>query len=252
MAAGTGLVLEGCAKRYGPTHALDDVSLDVPSGSVTGLVGANGAGKTTLLHAVVGLIRVDAGVMTLDGVPVHDVRAKRRMSFMPDDLPRPLRLTGRELIELTCRLYGRWPADIDTTARRLELGGRLDEPLSSFSHGMRRKVDLMAALAVEPDLLVLDEPFSGLDPGMVLLLQETIRTLCRAGTAVLVSSHDLELVEALADQIVVLDCGRVVARGGSEELARRFGSGDLRSAFLSIIGDEESLTDDEESPCPTQ
>lgn len=234
---GIGLEIRGCTKLYGRTRALDGVSFTVPPGRVVALVGANGAGKTTLLHALVGLIRLDAGTMTLDGVPVSSVAAKRRTSFMPDDLPRPLRLTGRELVEFTCRLYQRPVPDVEHLASRLDLSGRLDHPLGGYSHGMRRKADLMAALAVAPDLLVLDEPFSGLDPGMVAQLQEIVRGLRDSGISVLVSSHDLELGDALADEIVVLDLGRVVARGTGRAIAAEFGSSDLRSAFLTLIGE---------------
>lgn len=165
-----GLQFLGCSKRYGATQALSQVTFGVMPGSVVALVGANGAGKTTLLHALVGLVSLDTGDIQLDGVPSRSVAAKRRIAFMPDDLPRPVRLTARELVELTMRLYGCSDVDIDELGARMDLTGRLDQLLASYSHGMRRKVDLMAALAVSPDVLVLDEPFSGLDPGMVAQL----------------------------------------------------------------------------------
>ena len=234
-AQGIGLEIRECSKSYGETRALDRVSFTVPPGRVVALVGANGAGKTTLLHALVGLIRLESGTMALDGVPAAAVAAKRRTSFMPDDLPRPLRLTGRELVEFNCRLYQCPVPDLEEWARRLDLTSRLDHPLGGYSHGMRRKADLLAALAVAPDLLVLDEPFSGLDPSMVAQLQKILRDLRDAGVAVLVSSHDLELVEELADEIVVLDRGQVVARGSGRAIAAEFGSTDLRSAFLTMI-----------------
>lgn len=233
--AGSGLQIRNCVKKYAATRALDEVSFDVAPGHVVGLVGPNGAGKTTLLHSLMGLVRLDGGTMTLDGQSVWSVAAKRRLAFMPDDLPRPMRLTGRELIELNARLYGRRPHAIDDLADRLEMSGKLDQALSSYSHGMRRKADLMAALLVEPDVLVLDEPFSGLDPGMVAGVQEIITELRRRGAAVLLSSHDLELVDSVADRIVMIDFGRVVFDGRSAELLQRVHTDDVRSAFLTMI-----------------
>ena len=232
-----GLQIRHCSKTYGGTHALCDVTFDVQPGQIVGLVGANGAGKTTLLHALFGLIRLDAGEVTWEGTPTSSDSARRSMSFMPDDLPRPLRLSGRELIELNCQLYQRPVPDLGAMATELDLAGRLDHPLAGYSHGMRRKIDLMAALAVAPQLLVLDEPFSGLDPGMVAQLQGHLRQLRAQGVAVLVSSHDLELVEALADDVVILDAGEVIARGNAQELAEEFESHDLRSAFLAMMQD---------------
>jgi len=237
IALTSGLEVESCSKRYGPVAALQSVSFRVRPGTVVGLVGANGAGKTTMLHALVGLVRLDSGSMSLDGRPMSSLPAKRMTAFMPDDLPRPVRLTGREMIELNCRLYDRRSDRIDLLTEQLELGGRLDQPLAGYSHGMRRKVDLIAALAVEPRLLVMDEPFSGLDPGMVDALQSMLLDLRSDGTAILVSSHDLELVEAIADELVVLDVGRVAFTGPSEALMSQRSAKGLREAFLNMTID---------------
>lgn len=232
-----GLDVESCSKQYGPVRALQSVSLRVPPGTIVGLVGANGAGKTTMLHALVGLVRLDEGSISLDGQPMTSLQARRKTAFMPDDLPRPLRLTGRELIELNCRLYGLRADHVDALTERLDLTGRLDRPLTGYSHGMRRKIDLIAALSVEPQLLVMDEPFSGLDPSMVDVLQSMLLQLRSEGTSILVSSHDLELVDAIADEVVVLDAGRVVFTGSSEALMSQSRSTGLREAFLSMTVD---------------
>lgn len=161
-----GLVCRGCFKSYGKQLAVEDVSFQIKPGTTVGLVGANGAGKTTVLHAIVGLTRLDAGDITLDGIPTRQAQAKRRLAFMPDDLPRPDHLTGRELISLNTRLYGRRQdeAVVNQLADRLEMSDRLDQLVGSFSHGMARKVDFIAAIVVRPDVLILDEPFSGMDP----------------------------------------------------------------------------------------
>ena len=229
-----GLAITGCVKSYGPIRALDRVSMTVPQGRIVGLVGPNGAGKTTLLHALMGLVRLDQGSMTLDGEPVDRVVVKRRMAFMPDDLPRPSRLTGREFVEFTCRLYGAACRGIEELAARLELDGRFDQRLGSYSHGMRRKVDLMAAVLVIPGILVMDEPFSGLDPSTVAVVQELLTELSGGGVGILLSSHDLELVEEIADDLVMIDHGRVVFRGSTRDLVASSESADVRSAFLAL------------------
>lgn len=228
------LSCRGCAKSYGRAPVLHGVDLDVRAGEVVGLVGPNGAGKTTLLHSIVGLIRLNAGDITICGVPAHKPEAKQRLAFMPDDLPRPKHLTGRELILLNARLYGVRPADglVDDLATTLDLRGRLDEPLSSYSHGMARKTDLIAALVVDPELLILDEPFSGLDPTMVDALDLLIRERRARGLATLLSSHDLELVEGLSDRIVMIDAGAKVFDGTTTELLSRAGT--IRSAFRTL------------------
>ena len=155
-----GLVCRSCFKSYGKQLAVEDVSFQVKPGTTVGLVGANGAGKTTVLHAIVGLTRLDAGDITLDGIPTRQAQAKRRLAFMPDDLPRPDHLTGRELISLNTRLYGQRQdeAVVNQLADRLEMSDRLDQLVGSFSHGMARKVDFIAAIVVRPDVLILDEP----------------------------------------------------------------------------------------------
>lgn len=228
------LSCRGCVKSYGRKVVLAGVDLDVLAGDVMGLVGPNGAGKTTLLHAIVGVVRLDRGAILVGGMDAHRPEAKQRVAFMPDDLPRPVHLTGRELVMLTARLYGRRlsHAQVDRLATSLDLTDRLDEPLSAYSHGMARKTDLLAALAVDPDLLVLDEPFSGLDPAMVDTLDLLVRERRTCGKATLLSSHDLELVGGLADRIVMLSAGMKVFDGPVSALVA--GGESIRAAFRAI------------------
>lgn len=237
-----------CSKSYGKNHALRDVSLSVMPGEIVGLVGPNGAGKTTLLHSIVGLVRMSSGRITLNGQDIQKPSTKMHVGFMPDNLPRPQHLTARELCRLTCRLYQQ-PFDIscfEALAEEYEIEQRCDEGLSSLSHGMSRKVDLIAALLTNPSLLILDEPFSGLDPGMVDVLQKSVHHAARQGTSVLLSSHDLELVEDIADRIVVLSRGVVAYDGTIDVLRAREGS-DLRDAFRKLThgkgnGNEEVIS----------
>jgi ABC-2 type transport system ATP-binding protein len=231
-----GLVCSGCTKAYGRSLALDAVSLQVTSGQVVGLVGPNGAGKTTLLHAVVGLVRLDHGSVRINGLSSGSPAAKRHLAFMADDLPRPEHLTGREYVGLVSTLYGRRPDPevMLDLADRLEVLGRLDDLLASLSHGMRRKVDLLAAVAVEPDVLLMDEPFSGLDPTMVDVVGDVVRQRRDAGLATLLSAHDLELAAELADRIVMLDHGRVVVEDTPAGILARCDTTDIRAAFRTL------------------
>ena len=231
-----GLVCRSCFKSYGKQLAVEDVSFQVKPGTTVGLVGANGAGKTTVLHAIVGLTRLDAGDITLDGIPTRQAQAKRRFAFMPDDLPRPDHLTGRELISLNTRLYGQRQdeAVVNQLADRLEMSGRLDQMVGSFSHGMARKVDFIAAIVVRPDVLILDEPFSGMDPWMVDEISGILGQRQEEGASNLLSSHDLELVARLANEIVMIDHGRVIFTGSVEELLDFGSAADVRTAFRNI------------------
>lgn len=235
-----GLACIACSKSYGGAVALEQVSLHVRPGEVVGLVGSNGAGKTTLLHGIVGLTRFDSGTVTVDGIPAHRPEAKRRVAFMPDDLPRPRHLTARELITFVGSLYGRRvdPVDIDRLADTFDLGHRLDHPLAGFSHGMTRKVDLIAALAVEPSVLVMDEPFSGMDPNVVDTMSTVIAERRALGNAVLLSTHDLDLAAGLVDRVVLIDHGQVLVDDDLGSVLADSGSSTLRSAFRSMTGRE--------------
>ncbi len=227
------------SKRFGTVQALHDVSFTVERGEVLGLVGPNGSGKTTLLHCIVGLTRPDSGSIRVAGVDHGLPRAKRRLGFMPDGLPRPEVLTGFELVELTSALHGRRldPGWLEEMARQLDLDSRrLDHPLGTLSHGMGRKIDLLAALATEPDLLVLDEPSSGLDPLVSSRLESLVGTWPRNDRGVLLSTHDLGLAQRLCDRVVVLSRGRIVAAATVDGVVAIAGASDLRAAFVSLTG----------------
>jgi ABC-2 type transport system ATP-binding protein len=232
-----GLVCADCGKAYGSTQVLHGVSLRVRPGEVVGLAGPNGAGKTTLLHAIVGLNRLDSGSIRLDGVDTRRPEAKARMAFMPDNLPRPQHLTAREVIYLVCKLYRVTPDPdrVQEFAETFDIAGQFDQQIAGYSHGMSRKVDLIAALLLEPDLLVLDEPFSGLDPTMVAALESVIRQRREQGGSTLLSSHDLELAADVSDRIVMLHRGVVIFDGSVSQLLSTSGLPDVRSAFRELV-----------------
>lgn len=211
--------LQGVRKLFGSTQALDGLDLEVASGQIHGLLGPNGAGKSTTIRAVLGLVRVDAGRVEVFGRdPVADaVEVHRRVAYVPSDTQLWPNLTGGEVIDLLGRLRGGLDAQ-----RRRELVERfaLDptKQISSYSKGNRQKVLLIPALAADVDLLVLDEPTAGLDPLMTAVFQGCLREARAAGRTVLLSSHIIAEVEAVADVVTIVRRGRVVEHGGLANL----------------------------------
>ncbi|WP_432543440.1 ABC transporter ATP-binding protein [Kineococcus sp. SYSU DK002] len=220
------LVLDNITRRFGDRLALDDVSLSVPDGRMVGFVGANGAGKTTTMRIALGVLAADSGSVTFRG-EVPDLATRRRFGYMPEE--RGLYPKGRLLEQLVflARLHG---VDGAAAARRgqelldrLGLGERSRDKLESLSLGNQQRVQVAASLIHDPELLVLDEPFSGLDPLAVDAMAELLREKTAAGVGVLFSSHQLDLVDRLCDDLVILHGGRVVASGEPEKLRRERG-----------------------------
>jgi len=237
------LVLDAITRRFGDRTALDRVSLAVPDGRMVGFVGANGAGKTTTMRIALGVLAADSGTVTFQG-RVPDLAVRRRFGYMPEE--RGLYPKGRLLDQLVflARLHGVATA----TARRrgtellerLGLGDRLKDRLESLSLGNQQRVQVAAALVHDPELLVLDEPFSGLDPLAVDAMAEILRERTRAGVGVLFSSHQLDLVDRLCDELVILHGGRVVAAGEPRELRRARGGSRY---CLEVDGDADWVRD---------
>ena len=215
------LVVDGMSQRFGDRQVLDGVSFEVSPGRVTGLLGPNGAGKTTLMRILFGVIHPDAGTVTWRGAPVTaDDRAM--WGYMPQE--RGLYTEMRVLDHLVwlARLHG-VPTDVATATAhdlldRLDLGPRASDRIRELSGGMAQRVQLAAAMVHRPDLLVLDEPFAGLDPTAVEFLSDVIRGHVAEGKPLVFSSHQLDLVEALCETIVMLDHGRVVLQGDLVQL----------------------------------
>jgi ABC-2 type transport system ATP-binding protein len=211
-------------KRFGQVLALDRCSLQVPAGHLVGLLGPNGAGKTTVMRTLFGLVVPDGGIVRWHGRAV-DSRAWRRFGYMPEE--RGLYPTMRvgEQIAYFGRISGLSTRDAAAAAGRwmdrLGLADRTDSRVDRLSHGNQQRVQLAVALVHDPDLLVLDEPFAGLDPIAVDALAALMHELCQAGTTVLFSSHQLDLVQHLCEDVVILDKGRVVLCGRLSELRTR-------------------------------
>jgi ABC-2 type transport system ATP-binding protein len=214
--------MDGLVRTYGSVRALDGMSFEVPAGAVTGFLGPNGAGKTTAMRAVFGLTALDAGTVRWQGRPV-DAAARRRFGYLPEERGLyPTMRVGDQLRYLG-QLRGLDKAEANRRAQqwleRLDLGDRVRSNLEDLSLGNQQRIQLISALVHEPDALILDEPFSGLDPIAVDVLSKILVSEARRGATVLFSSHQLDLVEHLCEHAVIVDHGRAVAQGPLDELA---------------------------------
>ena len=211
----------GLRRTYGSLTALDDLSFEVPAGQVVGFLGPNGAGKTTTMRAIFGLTDLDAGTVLWNGTPVGQGE-RRRFGYMPEERGLyPAMLVGEQL-EYLGRLHGLSAADAkaatDTWLERLDVADRRGSKVETLSHGNQQRVQLIAALVHNPDLMVLDEPLSGLDPTGIDAIGQVLVDQAAAGCCVLFSSHQLDQVEDLCEQVTIIDHGHLVVSGTVDEL----------------------------------
>ncbi|MDR6867045.1 ABC-2 type transport system ATP-binding protein [Microbacterium resistens] len=218
----TGLLdLTGIAKSYGSRRVLDDVSFRVAPGRLTGFVGGNGAGKTTTMRIILGVLAADGGTVALDGRPVT-TGDRRRFGYMPEERGLYPKMKVLEQVVYLARLHGF--GKIEATDRatalltELGLGERLDDKIESLSLGNQQRAQIAAALVHDPEVLILDEPFSGLDPLAVDVVAGVLQTRAAQGSSILFSSHQLDVVERLCDDLVIIAGGTVRAAGSREEL----------------------------------
>ncbi|MGY6497623.1 MAG: ABC transporter ATP-binding protein [Microcella sp.] len=215
------LQIEGVTKRYGDRAAVDDVNFTVGAGRLTGFVGGNGAGKTTTMRIILGVLGADAGEVRLDGARLT-AADRRRFGYMPEERGLYPKMRVHEQLVYLARLRGMRAGDAaeraDELIDRLELSERRDDPIEKLSLGNQQRAQIAAALVHAPSVLVLDEPFSGLDPMAVETVLGVLSEFAAQGAPVLFSSHQLDVVERLCDDIVVIGGGRVLAAGSREEL----------------------------------
>ena len=218
------LELSNLDKSYGDVHALRDMSLSVASGEIVGFVGSNGAGKTTAMRIAVGVLSADAGEVRWAGRPV-DLEVSRRIGYMPEERGLYPRMRVGPQLAYLARLHGRSAAEAERAVERwtglLGIAGRREDEVQKLSLGNQQRVQLAAALVSDPDILVLDEPFSGLDPVAVDVMSGVLRDRAEAGVPVLFSSHQLDLVERLCDRVGIITEGSMVAVGAIEDLRTR-------------------------------
>ncbi len=234
------IVVRDLVKSYGRIQAVRGISLAAYPGEVVGLLGPNGAGKSTTLKAITGLIRPTAGQVTLAGYDVvqQSVEAKARLGYVPDRPYLYHKLTGRELLRFLGRL--RKVAAAEARAQRwLELFSLQEfgnELIETYSHGMRQKLTFIAALLHEPEVLVVDEPMVGLDPRATKQVRELLADYARQGKTVLLTTHSMEVAQAVSTRVVVIDRGRIVAEGDLSALRAQVGelNADLEALFLRL------------------
>jgi len=234
------------AKRFGDKVAVDKVNLQVRAGEIFGFLGPNGAGKTTTIKMIVGLLQPTSGAVRVAG---HDVQteplaAKAASGFVPDAPNLYTKLSARELLHFVGELYDVEPVmverRIEELLRLFDLTAAADDLIDSYSHGMRQKVSLAAALVHDPRVLVLDEPTVGLDPKSARLIKDLLRQLAQRGAAVFLSTHILEIAERMCDRIGIINRGALVAVGTMDELrAMGQGTSSLEDIFLSLTGGAE-------------
>ena len=236
--------LTNLSKRYGRFTAVDGINLTIPRGELHGLLGPNGAGKTTTMRMIAGILQPTAGSVRISGIDLSDdpVAAKSRLGFIPD---RPFvydKLTGAEFLRFVAGLYGQDGPAIERRSEELlelfELLPWKDELTESYSHGMRQKLIISSALLHRPEVIVVDEPMVGLDPKSARLLKDLLREFANRGGTVLMSTHTLEIAEAMCDRIAIVHSGRVVAAGTMDELRSQTSVGDatLEELFLKLTG----------------
>ncbi len=215
------LELSGITKSYGTHRVLEDVGFTVSPGRLTGFVGGNGAGKTTTMRIVLGVLARDAGAVDLDGAPVTSAD-RRRFGYMPEERGLYPKMRVREHIVYLARLHGFSKADATSRAtallEELGLGERLDDDVETLSLGNQQRAQIAAALVHDPEVLILDEPFSGLDPLAVDVVAGVLQRRAEEGASVLFSSHQLDVVERLCDDLVIIAGGTIRAAGTREQL----------------------------------
>ena len=246
-APGEMLELQGVVKRYGKFTAVEDVTLDVHRGEIFGFLGPNGAGKTTTIRMVAGVLRPTAGRILVagDDLQEHPERAKSKVGYVPD---RPFlyeKLSGGEFLRFVSGLWGKSGAEADARADKLlelfNLAPWKDELIESYSHGMRQKLLISSALIHQPQLIVVDEPMVGLDPRSARVLKDLLRAFVGQGGTVFLSTHTLEVAEALCDRIAIISNAKIIALGTLEELRAQAhaGGAHLEEIFLKVTGGED-------------
>ena len=234
------LNIEHLTKTYGEKKAVDDLNLHIRPGEIYGFIGHNGAGKTTTLKSVAGILQFDAGEIYIGGDSVREkpLECKRKIAYIPDNPDMYEYMTGIKYLNFIADIFG-----VDAALRRerirryadaFELTGDLAQPIAAYSHGMKQKLVIIAAWLHEPQLILMDEPFVGLDPKAAHLLKGMMREICDRGGAIFFSTHVLEVAEKLCDKVAIIKGGKLIRSGTMEEVK---GDDSLEEVFLELEGE---------------
>ena len=234
------LNIEHLTKTYGEKKAVDDLNLHIRPGEIYGFIGHNGAGKTTTLKSVAGILQFDAGEIYIGGDSIREkpLECKRKIAYIPDNPDLYEYMTGIRYLNFIADIFG-----VDAALRRerirryadaFELTGDLAQPIAAYSHGMKQKLAIIAAWLHEPQLILMDEPFVGLDPKAAHLLKGMMREICDRGGAIFFSTHVLEVAEKLCDKVAIIKGGRLIRSGTMEKVK---GDDSLEEVFLELEGE---------------
>lgn len=231
------LRIEHLTKKYGEHKAVDDLSLHIAPGEIYGFIGHNGAGKTTTLKSVVGILQFDEGEIYVNGTSVKDdpLRCKKELAYIPDNPDIYEFMTGIKYLNFVGDIFGVGASDRQEKIRKyadmFELTADLAQPISAYSHGMKQKLAIISAWIHSPKLIIMDEPFVGLDPKAAHLLKGMMREVCNNGGAIFFSTHVLEVAEKLCDKIAIIKEGKLIRSGKMEEVK---GDDSLEEVFLEL------------------
>lgn len=235
------LKINGLTKIYGEKRAVDNLTLHIAPGEIYGFIGHNGAGKTTTIKSCCGILRFEEGEIFVDGVSVKEnpLECKRRLAYIPDNPDMYEFLSGIAYLNFVADIFGVSANDREERIKKysdlFELTGDLAQPVSAYSHGMKQKLALISAFIHEPKLIIMDEPFVGLDPKASHTLKGLMREHCDKGGAIFFSTHVLEVAEKLCDKIAIIKEGRLIVSGTMEEVK---GTSSLEDVFLELEGDK--------------
>ena len=236
------LKIEHLTKIYGDKKAVDDLSLHIRPGEIYGFIGHNGAGKTTTIKACCGILQPEEGDIWIDGVSIREdpLGCKAKLAYIPDNPDLYEFMTGIQFLNFVADIFGVSAEDrrerIRKYADAFELTGDLAQPISAYSHGMKQKLAVISALIHQPRLVIMDEPFVGLDPKASHLLKGIMRDICDGGGAIFFSTHVLEVAEKLCDKVAIIKNGKLIKSGTMEEVK---GDTSLEDVFLELEGEAE-------------
>lgn len=235
------LEIKELTKKYGNKTVVDDISVSIAAGDIYGFIGHNGAGKTTTFKAITGIIPYDKGEVYMEGISMKEspIECKRKIAYIPDNPDLYEHLTAIQYLNFIGDIFA---VESDVRYQRIkkyaelfEIENKLGDLLSSYSHGMKQKVAIISAFVHEPKLLILDEPFVGLDPKASMALKRVMQELCQKGSAIFFSTHVLEVAEKLCNKVAIIKDGKLIASGTMQDIK---GNNSLENIFMELTDDE--------------